>query len=158
VTPSTREVSSPPGSPDDHRARQQLRPGKLSAVHRSRLTAALVDVPPEHYRPVVDFWSGALGIAAETDDDDPEYASLGEPIPGLSVMVQEVDAPARLHLDIETDDVEAEVERLVALGAERVEKIETWWVMRDPAGLLFCVVRVQNPDAFEREARSWSAP
>jgi hypothetical protein len=76
-------------------------------------------------------------------------------IPGLTFMVQRVGAEARLHLDIETDDVEAEVVRLEALGAERVRPVETWWVMRDPAGLLFCVVRVQNPDAFERQATTW---
>ena len=70
-------------------------------------------------------------------------------------MVQRVDAPARYHLDIETDDVDAEVDRLEALGAERVEKIETWWVMRDPAGLLFCVIRVQDPATFEVHARAW---
>ncbi|MGO8874294.1 MAG: VOC family protein [Acidimicrobiales bacterium] len=124
-------------------------------MHRSRLTAALVDVPAERYRDVIRFWSGATGAAAEIDEEDPDYASLGELIPGFQFMVQRVDAPARIHLDVETDDVDAEVDRLEELGAERVEKIETWWVMRDPAGLLFCVVRVQDPEAFERHARNW---
>lgn len=124
-------------------------------MHRSRLTAALVDVPQERYGDAVRFWSGALGAEAEVDEADPDYASLGEPVPGLQFMVQQVDAPARIHLDIETDDVEAEADRLVELGAERVEKIESWWVMRDPAGLLFCVIRVQDADAFARGARTW---
>jgi hypothetical protein len=124
-------------------------------MHRSRLTAALADVPAEQYAAVTEFWSGALGAEADVDDDDPDYASLGQPVPGLQFMVQRVDAPARYHLDIETDDVDAEVDRLEALGAERVEKIETWWVMRDPAGLLFCVIRVQDPETFEAHARSW---
>jgi hypothetical protein len=124
-------------------------------MHRSRLTAVLVDVPREHYQDVIDFWSGALGDRAESDEDDPDYASLGQPVPGLQFMVQQVDADARVHLDIETDDVEAEVDRLEQLGAERVEKIDTWWVMRDPAGVLFCVVRVQDPASFERDARSF---
>lgn len=124
-------------------------------MHRSRLTAALVDVPEELYHDVVRFWSGTLGEEAEIDEDDPAYASLGQPVPGLQFMVQQVDAPARIHLDIETDDVDAEVDRLQDLGAERVEKIESWWVMRDPAGLLFCVVRVQDPASFERDAHTW---
>jgi hypothetical protein len=124
-------------------------------MHRSRLTAALVDVPEERYGEVVQFWSGAIGVVAEIDDDDPNYASMGEVAPGLVFMVQKVDAPARIHLDLETDDVDAEVDRLERLGAERVEKIESWWVMRDPAGLLFCVVRVQDPPAFERDAHTW---
>ncbi|MGA2208435.1 MAG: VOC family protein [Acidimicrobiales bacterium] len=124
-------------------------------MHRSRLTAALVDVPEEHYRSVIAFWSGAFGVEAEVDDEDPDYASVGQPIPGLQFMVQRVDAPSRIHLDIETDDIDAEVERLETLGAERVEKIESWWVMRDPAGVLFCVVRVQDPEAFASDARTW---
>lgn len=129
--------------------------GQTEGMHRSRLSAALVDVPPERYEDVVGFWSGALGSEAEIDDGDPDYAGLGEPVPGLQFMVQRVDAAARIHLDIETDDVDAEVERLEALGAERVEKIDTWWVMRDPAGLLFCVIRVQDPDTFEGTANIW---
>jgi Glyoxalase-like domain len=124
-------------------------------MHRSRLTAALVDVPPSAYDSSLRFWAGALGVEPEFDQNNPEYADLGEATPGLQVYVQEVGAPARVHLDIETDDVEAEVERLEALGATRVTKVKTWWVMRDPAGLLFCVVKVQLPEAFERHAKRW---
>jgi hypothetical protein len=50
------------------------------------------------------------------------------------------DGGAGVHLDIHTDDVTAEVERLERLGAERVQAVHSWWVMRDPAGLLFCVI------------------
>ena len=124
-------------------------------MHRSRLTCALVDVPPEFFEAETTFWSGALGRPAETDDNNPEYADLGEVFPGIQLMVQSVEASGRVHLDIETDDVEAEVERLETLGATRVQKVKSWWVMRDPAGLLFCVVRVQLPEAFEAHARSW---
>jgi hypothetical protein len=124
-------------------------------MHRSRLTAALVDVPAETYVKATRFWSGALGTDADISDEDPDYASMGRPVPGLEFMVQRVGAPARIHLDIETDDVEAEVERLQELGAERVEMMESWWIMRDPAGLLFCVVRVQDPEAFEGGANTW---
>jgi hypothetical protein len=124
-------------------------------MHRSRLTAVLVDVPAVQFEPVTRFWSGALGQEVEIDDEDPEYASLGRPVPGLQFMVQSVGSPPRIHIDIETDDVEAEVKRLEALGATRVEKIETWWVMADPAGVVFCVVRVQEPETFELQATTW---
>ena len=119
------------------------------------MTAALVDVPAEVFEQTAAFWSGALGKEAEFDDDNPEYAQFDEVFPGMQFYVQRVDAPARVHLDIETDDVEAEVRRLESLGAERVVPHKSWWVMRDPAGLLFCVVRVQSPEAFERHARTW---
>jgi hypothetical protein len=114
-----------------------------------------VDVPEELFEPETAFWSGALGSQAETDPDDPDYSDLGEVTPGMRFMVQRVGAAPRVHLDIETDDVEAEASRLEGLGAERVAKIHTWWVMRDPAGLLFCVVRVQLPEVFDRSAKSW---
>jgi hypothetical protein len=124
-------------------------------MHRSRLTSALVDVPPELFEAETVFWSGALGRPAETVESNPEYADIGEVTPGMGLMVQSVGDRARVHLDIETDDVDAEVQRLEALGATRVEKIKTWWVMRDPAGLVFCVVRVQLPEAFDAHAHTW---
>jgi Glyoxalase-like domain len=124
-------------------------------MHRSRLVAALADVPDEHYESETAFWSGALGRTPEIDDANPEYAAFGEVTPGLQFFVQSVGAPARVHLDIETDDVEAEVRRLEALGATRVAQIKTWWVMTDPAGMLFCVVRVQLPESFEQSATTW---
>ncbi len=126
-----------------------------SDSHRSRLAAALVDVPAAIYEEETAFWAAALGIPPEVDSDYPEYASFGEAVPGLQFHVQRVHAAPRVHLDIETDDVEAEVRRLEALGAARVSQIKTWWVLRDPAGLLFCVVRIQCPDAFEQGATRW---
>src|ERR1039458_4884158 len=86
------------------------------AMHRSRLTAVLVDVPAVQFEPVTRFWSGALGQEVEIDDEDPEYASLGRPVPGLQFMVQSVGSPPRIHIDIETADVEAEVKRIEVLG------------------------------------------
>jgi catechol 2,3-dioxygenase-like lactoylglutathione lyase family enzyme len=124
-------------------------------MHRSRLTAALVDVPDSSYQSSVSFWAGALGVEPLFDAENPDYAHMEEATPGFDVYVQRVGAPARVHLDIETDDVEAEVARLEALGATRVTQVKSWWVMRDPAGLLFCVVRVQLPKAFEQHAREW---
>src|SRR5271154_4998408 len=116
--------------------------------HRSRLTSTLIDVPRADYARTVAFWSAALDRAGEVEADDPDYTSFGEPTPGVSLLVQAVgDDSPRIHLDIETDDVEAEVARLTALGATEVERIESWVVMRDPAGVVFCVVRVQIPAA-----------
>jgi hypothetical protein len=59
----------------------------------------------------------------------------------FDVEVQQVDHAARVHLDIETDNVDAEVARLEALGAKRVEQRKTWWVMEAPTGQRFCIVR-----------------
>ncbi len=55
--------------------------------------------------------------------------------------VQNVAHESRVHLDIESDDVEAEVARLEALGAKRVAKVKTWWVLEAPTGQRFCIVQ-----------------
>ena len=63
---------------------------------------------------------------------------------GLDIEVQKVDHPSRVHLDIETDDIEAEVRRLEALGAKRIQAVQTWWVMEAPTGQRFCVVQASS--------------
>jgi predicted enzyme related to lactoylglutathione lyase len=125
-------------------------------VHRSRLTAAYFDVTDKDFEVETAFWSGALGRRVE-GADDPDYIELAPRVGGLQVLVQRVGdgTPARVHFDIETDDMEAEVARLVKLGATKVEVISTWVVMRDPAGLLFCVVGMQSPAEFEANATTW---
>jgi hypothetical protein len=129
-------------------------------MHRSRLTSVLIDVAAEAFGAEASFWSGALGRAPVPAATNEDYQPLEGLVSGLAVMVQRIGAGAtpRLHLDIETDDVEAEVRRLERLGAVRVEAVETWWIMRDPAGLLFCVVRVQSPEEFAAYAATWDDP
>jgi Glyoxalase-like domain len=124
-------------------------------IHRSRLLASLVDVPHDVFDREVAFWSGVLGRPPAYDPEDPDYADFDEPTPGWQFVVQRVDDSARVHLDVETDDVEAEVQRLESLGARRVKAIRDWWVLRDPAGLVFCVVPVQSPEAFAAHATTW---
>jgi hypothetical protein len=72
----------------------------------------------------------------------------------LYIEVQKVSHDSRVHLDIETDNIEAEVMRLEKLGARRVEKIRTWWVMEAPTGQRFCVVNPQKK-SFETRANEW---
>jgi predicted enzyme related to lactoylglutathione lyase len=126
--------------------------------HRSRLCGAYIDVPRADYDRTVQFWQSGLDRPAEVEADDPDYVSFGEATPGVELCVQAVGDPTpRIHLDIETDDIEAEVARLTALGATVVERIEGWVVMRDPVGIVFCVVRIQIPAAFEASATTWTS-
>ena len=60
-----------------------------------------------------------------------------------------------MHVDIHTDDLEAEVARLEGLGAQRVERVAHWWVMRDPAGLPFCVLPDPPGTLTEDNAQRW---
>ncbi len=122
--------------------------------HRSRLSILLLDLPPEHHAAGLGFWSAATGHEAKVEDD--EWASLGTFAEGFHVEVQRTGAgtPPRWHVDIETDDIEAEVARLEALGATRHRDMGRFWQMLDPAGLVFCVVGIQTEE-FDRFATTW---
>lgn len=125
-------------------------------MHRSQLAGFIIDCEGGDLDAAAHFWGQALGyehkLLAGPDEDD--YRELDTGPNGIHIEVQRVDHPSRVHLDIETDDIEAEVERLEALGAKRLKKVKTWWVMEAPTGQRFCVVRVQR-DNFADTARRW---
>lgn len=124
--------------------------------HRSRLTSVLIDVPEADHEKAAAFWGAALGRKSKTLEKFPEYAIFGEATPGIEFMVQATgDSTPRIHIDIESDDVEAEVKRLEGLGAKEIERHHSWVVMQDPAGTVFCVVEIQLKDAFEQHATTW---
>jgi predicted enzyme related to lactoylglutathione lyase len=104
----------------------------------------------------VHFWSGALGTTIE--HRSPPYVFLQTAPEALRIGLQAVPEPKRvknrMHLDILTDDLEAEVRRLEALGAARQQQVETWWIMTDPCGNEFCVITTR-PDNFDEQARAW---
>lgn len=129
----------------------------VSLVHRSRIGLVLVDHPEEDWEAGLAFWAGVQGVTPVSEDSSmPEYRSLGH-VGSLALESQRTGAgtTARVHLDIETDDVAAEVARVVGLGARVEEERDGYTVLRDPGGLVFCVVPVQTGEQFEREALSW---
>jgi predicted enzyme related to lactoylglutathione lyase len=125
-------------------------------AHRSRLAAVLVDVPAADRPRAAEFWAGAFGVRGRPGTEFPEYHVFGEVTPGVIAMVQGTgdDAP-RVHFDIETDDVEAEVTRLKGLGATELQRAGTWVVLRDPVGVVFCVVEIQVKEMFDQHAHTW---
>jgi hypothetical protein len=129
-------------------------------MHRSRLAAFVIDCQVDDLDAAARFWSAALGRpvdpAHELADSYREIeAREEEPI----LLVQKVDHPSRIHLDIEADDLEAEVRRLEALGARRVGFVKRWWVMEAPTGQRFCVVNPQRGTlAGKPGANAWDDP
>jgi predicted enzyme related to lactoylglutathione lyase len=134
-------------------------------MHRTLLSTFMIDVPSEVLDETLAFWSGALG-ATPTQTKMPQYHILDDAAPPNRVVVQDSGpGEARIHFDIHTDDLEAEVTRLEALGATVVDRQwvdhpGSWIIMRDPAGMEFCVVWAMNPirpqevrDDFERRAK-----
>jgi hypothetical protein len=125
-------------------------------MHRSKLSAILIDCDEASYERGVEFWSRALGRGPDPDQEpDERYTGLVDAPGQLHVTVQKVKEPGSYHLDIETDDVEAEVARLEKLGAVRKYKVRTWWVMRAPTGHDFCVIRQQSERFATEPANTW---
>jgi Glyoxalase-like domain len=123
-------------------------------MHRSRLSGFIIDcehADPEH---AAGFWSAALGMDS-LGAEGPGYVVLDATARDLTVEVQSVPHPSRVHLDVEADDVDAEVKRLEQLGARRIEQIRTWWVMEAPTGQRFCVVRAKKDLSSQAGAREW---
>lgn len=125
-------------------------------MHKSRLAGFIIDCHGDDLGEAVAFWSQALGYDIRPSDnpEDDRYVLLDTGPDEVHIELQKVGHQSRVHLDIEADDIEAEVERLEGLGARRLEQIKTWWVMEAPSGHRFCVVKPQRND-FAREANRW---
>lgn len=125
-------------------------------MHKSRLAGLIIDCQTENLDQAAEFWSKALGYAVRTSTtpEDEHYIPFATEPNDLHIEVQQVEHPSRVHLDIETDDVEAEVSRLEKLGAKRLKQVRSWWVMEAPTGHRFCVVQPQRSN-FAAEANTW---
>lgn len=127
-------------------------------MHRTRLGSLVIDC--HDLDAGLAFWTGALQVTeTEGDPVSERYVSLGHVVGGLRLLLQRVPehktAKSRLHLDIETDDVTAEVARLTALGATVVElPANGEAVMLDPNGNEFCVIHPETP-GFPDETMAW---
>jgi hypothetical protein len=92
------------------------------------------------------WWAEALGwVVVYSSDDEFEIRPAPDRTPGLDFI--RLDEPKKakspLHLDFRPDDQEAEVARLVAHGAKRVDigqGEQSWVVLADPEGNEFCIL------------------
>ena len=117
--------------------------------HRSRLAGFIIDCNVADLDAATDFWARALGCSVadrNAGDDGAEYQMLGDTPGDLHIEVQKVSHPSRVHLDIEADDVDAEADRLEALGAKKVAFVKRWWVMQAQTGQRFWVVGMKHPE------------
>ncbi|QSX73705.1 VOC family protein [Lysobacter arenosi] len=117
--------------------------------HRSRLAGFIIDCQTDDLAPAARFWSQALGASiADPDAGDVPgtYVQFGDTRDGLHIEVQKVDHASRVHLDIESDDIDAEAARLEKLGAKKIAFVKRWWVMEAPTGQRFCVVKMHHPE------------
>jgi predicted enzyme related to lactoylglutathione lyase len=123
-------------------------------AHRSRVAHFVIDV--DDLDQGVEFWCAALGATEEpvSEQSRSTYRKLRLPDADIRILLQRTDdekvSKERMHLDLETDDVEAEVRRLETLGARRWdhqhERGFDFWVLRDPWGNEFCVLQPEFPE------------
>lgn len=121
--------------------------------HRSRLCHFVIDV--DDLEEGVKFWSAALDATEEelSENSRSVYRRLKLPDSDVRILLQRTADPKthkqRMHLDLETDDIEAEVRRLETLGATRYdhqqERGYRFWVLKDPWENQFCVLDVNFP-------------
>jgi predicted enzyme related to lactoylglutathione lyase len=95
---------------------------------------------------LIDFWIGVTGYAARSREED--WASIAPPQGGVAIAFQRVPEPKtgknRVHVDLLSDDIEAEATRIEGLGGRRLWASEdpgdAFIVLADPEGNEFCVI------------------
>jgi predicted enzyme related to lactoylglutathione lyase len=126
-------------------------------MHRSRLSTFVIDCKGSDLEAAAEFWSKALNRELQpADPTDPKYRELASSNDEPMLLLQQVEHDGRIHLDIESDDLEAEVARLEKLGAKRIKFLKRWWLMQAPTGQVFCVINPQRgPLADKPNANQW---
>jgi predicted enzyme related to lactoylglutathione lyase len=123
-------------------------------MHKSRLGTVVIDCETDDLEREAHFWGAALGGEIVSPVPGGRYIDVRNDPSDPQVILQQVEHPSRIHIDIETDDIEAEVKRLQGLGATVVERMERWTVMEAPSGHRFCIIGVRR-DGFNERANVW---
>jgi hypothetical protein len=107
---------------------------------------AFVDVPPESAAAFREFWSQVTGWPESTARGDRgQFRSLLPPEGRAYLRVQELAGSPRLHLDLVSTDRPADAQRLIGLGASRVDSVDGVEILASPAGQVFCLVQDDEP-------------
>ena len=126
-------------------------------MHRSKLSTIVIDCPKETMDAALEFWTGVLGMQAKPMNTDHRYFELEGTLDKVRVLFQAVEDGPAVHLDLATDDMNAEKERVSSLGAEVKKPMKNWVVMTAPSGHVFCVVNNKEPGLLDN-AKQWDKP
>lgn len=123
--------------------------------YHSRVSTLMIDCLADRFEDSIAFWTRALGFAKpRRPADNQKYLTLGRLEGPLFVRLQKVGTDPGYHLDIESDDINAEADRLEAAGANRKYRLKRWWVLEDASGNAFCVIRPES-EGFPEGANRW---
>lgn len=124
-------------------------------MHHSRISTLMIDCMDSRFEDCVLFWSRALGLPVKRrPSPNQRYLNLGAVEGPLEIRLQRVARDSGFHIDIETDAIPEERARLAALDAHPRERIKSWWVMEDPSGNPFCLVRPES-DVLFSAGKQW---
>jgi hypothetical protein len=113
------------------------------------LTIGTIVLGVNNVAAATNFWNAALGYSPREPGDETWVTLAPESGPGAHLSLMRSETPVqdhpRVHLDLYADDQAAEVERLVSLGAKRVDwdlypEDPDFVVLEDPDGNRFCVI------------------
>ena len=105
-------------------------------MHKSRLSAIVIDVHARHIEQAAGFWSQLLGQPSQVNDDGRQATILAAE-KGVTLVIEAVADEARIHFDIETDDLAAEIHRIESLGGRKVSVVDHAVIMEAPTGHRF---------------------
>lgn len=124
-------------------------------MHHSRISSLMIDCLDEHFDDALAFWSQALGLPIRRHPAKGDrYVTLGEIQGPIAIRLQRVSDHPGFHLDIESDGGKAEQARLESAGARTKYRVKQWWVLEDPSGNPFCLIRPESAN-FPEGAQQW---
>lgn len=124
-----------------HPASRPAPPASLPDGTRSIIDQVCLDIPQSAFDGEADFWQSLLEWGS-VGSSYAEFERLARPDDqALRVLLQRVgdDGPVRVHLDLACSSREHELLRHVGLGAHVVADHDAWTVLRDPAGMTYCL-------------------
>ena len=108
-------------------------------MHKSRLGAIVIDCETDDLDGDAAFWSGALGGTPDRSSDPQfsNYVALRDSPAGPHVLIQKVDHPSRVHIDIESDDIDAEADadEVAALVAQSQKRSAVFDIITNPTNV-----------------------
>lgn len=127
-------------------------------MHRSQLKTIVIDCPKEQFEASVKFWSQLLGKQPTREPiQDHRYIPLEGQLQDVRILLQAVEGPAEIHLDIESDNIKAEAVRTQSLGATPKGAVEYWQVMQAPSGHAFCIIDETQETGLTDDAAVWDS-
>ncbi len=111
-----------------------------------------LDTPADHFEDAVAFWSAVTGWpTSERRGEDGQFLTLLPAAGSAYVKLQAVDGPAGIHLDLDSADRPAAIQRASELGASHAWTYEDVEVVRSPGGFTFCHTLLDGEPSLGRD-------